>query len=118
MHDCGKQRSNIPQNMYNDDSYIANETSRGQLEDTQYKTKFRHLWAHTMWQGKPRQAEEKSPLIIWLLHYQLHKIMHTQQNKTALQLYAKNLNGVTQMNGVQTKNADINTTSANYSSEK
>ena len=38
---------------------IANETARGQLEETQHKTKFRHLWAHTMCQEKPQQTEEK-----------------------------------------------------------
>ena len=58
---------------------IANETARGQLEETQHKTKFRHLLTHTMCQGKkPQQAEGKNPLIIWLLLYQLHKIIHTK----------------------------------------
>ena len=44
--------------MYNSDSYIANEIARGQLEDTQYKTKFRHLWAHTLCQGKTSAIAE------------------------------------------------------------
>ena len=36
---------------------IANETARGQLEETQHKTK---LQTHTMCQGKkPQQTEEK-----------------------------------------------------------
>ena len=38
---------------------IANETARGQLEETQHKTIFRHLWTHTMCQGKPQQGKEK-----------------------------------------------------------
>ena len=37
---------------------IANETARGQLEETQHKIKFRHLWTHTMCQGKTSAGEK------------------------------------------------------------
>ena len=47
--------------MYNNDSYIANETARSQLEDTQHKTKFRHLWTHTMRQGKTSAMLREKP---------------------------------------------------------
>ena len=69
--------------MYNDDGYIANETARGQLE---HKTKFRHLWTHTM-EGKKNTDDLASTLLL----YQLPKIMQTHQNKTALKQCGGNL---------------------------
>ena len=83
---------------------IANETARGQLEETQHKTKFRHLWAHTMCQGKKLSRLRKNPLINWLLLYQLHEIMHTKKNKNSITTTCAK-KGNTKMSGVHTQTA-------------
>ena len=82
--------------MCNDDSYIANETARGELEDTQYKTKLGTCGPTQCARGKPQQnySQGEKPtdnLASTLLLYQLHKIMQTHQNKTALKQCAGNL---------------------------
>ena len=110
--------------MCNDDSYIANETARDQLKDTQDKTKFWHLWAHTKCQGKTSAKLREKPTDN--LACTLHKIMHIQQTKTALKQCSGNLREGntnkwctnTYTNSNETKNIYTNTTSANYSSEK
>ena len=87
--------------MCNDESYIANETARGQLEDTQYKTKFRHLWAHKMCQGKTSAKLREKPtdnLASTLLVTQNNADTTNQNSITTM---CKKFKRVTQMDGVQ-----------------